>query len=294
METTNYHIPVLLDEVLDALAIKPNGVYFDVTFGGGGHSQAILKQDSSVKVVGFDWDQNAIEHAEQFKEMYGERLQLVWGSFAHLYKLSRKHKLPKADAILADFGTSQFQINERDGFSVFNKTALDMRMSASHFKTTAADVVNFATEQELCHIFWEYGEERHAKKIVRKILDERRKKKLTTTTQLAKLIESVVPKKEKIHPATRVFQALRIFVNKELENITAFLPVAFDQLKPGGRLACISFHSLEDRMVKNFFREQVAAGRAVEVSKKPITASEEELIQNRSARSAKLRVIEKK
>lgn len=169
-----------------------------------------------------------------------------------------------------------------------------MRMSASHFKTTAADVVNFATEQELCHIFWEYGEERHAKKIVRKILDERRKKKLTTTTQLAKLIESVVPKKEKIHPATRVFQALRIFVNKELENITAFLPVAFDQLKPGGRLACISFHSLEDRMVKNFFREQVAAGRAVEVSKKPITASEEELIQNRSARSAKLRVIEKK
>jgi 16S rRNA (cytosine1402-N4)-methyltransferase len=169
MDTKTYHIPVLLDEVLESMDIKPNGIYFDMTFGGGGHSQAILQQNDSIKVIGFDWDQHAIEHAQQLEELYGDRLKLVWGSFAHLYRLIKKHKLPKVDGILADFGTSQFQITERDGFSVHNNTALDMRMSTSHFKTTAADVVNYATEAELCQIFWDYGEERYAKQIVREI-----------------------------------------------------------------------------------------------------------------------------
>jgi len=198
------------------------------------------------------------------------------------------------DGILADFGTSQFQITERDGFSIKNDTPLDMRMSTGHFKVTAADIINYAVEEELCEIFWDYGQERFAKQIVRKILEERRKKKIKTTGQLAALIQKVVPRKEKIHPATRVFQALRIFVNRELENITAFLPAAFAALKPGGRLVCISFHSLEDRIVKQFFREQVATLKAIEVSKKAIMASEQEVSENRSSRSAKLRVIEKK
>lgn len=294
MDTTNYHKPVLLEEVITGLDLKPNGLYFDVTFGGGGHSTALLEREPTAKLIGFDWDQHAIEHAEIIKEKFQGRLELVWGSFAHLYKLIKKHKLDKPDGILADFGTSQFQINERAGFSVYNDTPLDMRMSSSHFKTTAEDVVNYATERELREIFWEYGEERHTKQIVRKIIEERKKKKITTTGQLAGLIESIIPRKEKIHPATRVFQALRIFVNQELDNITAFLPVAFAALKPGGRLACISFHSLEDRLVKQFFRQQVTMGLAEDVTKKPITASEQELQENASARSAKLRVIEKK
>lgn len=294
MDTTAYHIPVLLCETIEALDIKPNGTYIDVTFGGGGHSSAILEKFPKVKVIGFDWDQHAIENAEPLKEHFGERLQLVWGSFAHLYKLIKKHKIPKVDGILADFGTSQFQINERDGFSIQNDTPLDMRMSTSHFKTTAANIINYATEEELCEIFWDYGQERFAKQIVRRIIEDRRKKKIKTTGELAALIAKVVPRKEKIHPATRVFQALRIFVNRELANITSFLPAAFAALKPGGRLACISFHSLEDRLVKQFFREQIDTLKAVEVSKKAITASEEEVSENRSSRSAKLRVIEKK
>lgn len=295
MDTTNYHIPVLVDEVLQGLKIKPKGVYLDVTFGGGGHSQAVLQANPTIKVIGFDWDQNAIEHAQPLLEEYGDRLQLIWGSFAHLYKLLKKNNIKQVDGILADFGTSQFQINERDGFSVYNTTALDMRMSQSHFRTTAADIINYAVEQELCEIFWKYGEEREAKKIVWHIIERRKKKPFTTTTELAQLIEKVMgTKKGRIHPATRVFQALRIFVNKELDNISSFLPAAFAALKPGGRLMCISFHSLEDRLVKDFFRDKVSLLQAVMVEKKPITASEKELVENRASRSAKLRVIEKK
>lgn len=285
---------MLLHEVVEALALKPGGVYFDATFGGGGHSRALLEHDETIKVIGFDWDLHAIEHAQQFEHKYAGRLRLVWGSFAHLYKLIKKHKLPPADGILADFGTSQFQILERDGFSVYHDTPLDMRMSVSHFKTTAADIVNFATERELCTIFWDYGEERFAKRIVHALIQERKKRKFETTGQLARLIERVVPRKEKIHPATRVFQALRIFVNQELDNVTAFLPVAFAALKPGGRLACISFHSLEDRLVKQFCKERIKSQEAIAISHGAITASPEEVGRNPSSRSAKLRVIEKR
>lgn len=289
-----YHKPVLIKEVLEALDIKKNGSYLDVTFGGGGHSQEILKSDPTVSVIGFDWDQHAIEHAESLKEEYGDRLYLVWGSFSHLYRLAKKHKIKPVDGILADFGTSQFQIHKRDGFSVYNNTALDMRMSSSHFKTTAADVVNYATEQELCQIFWDFGEERNAKQIVRKICEQRKKKKFTTTKDLATLIERTVGRKGRIHPATRVFQALRIFVNKELENITSFLPAAFDLLASGGRLVCISFHSLEDRLVKEFCREKIQMGKALMIEKKALQPTQDELKENPASRSAKLRVIEKK
>jgi 16S rRNA (cytosine1402-N4)-methyltransferase len=294
MQKETYHIPVLMDEVLEGLALKPKGVYFDATFGGGGHSSMLLEADPTIKVIGFDWDQNAIDNAQPLLEKYGDRLQLIWGSFAHLYKLIKKNNLPQPHGVLADFGTSQFQIHERDGFSVFNNTKLDMRMSQSHFKVTAADIVNHAAPEELRQIFWRYGEERNAKKIVELIEEVRRKKKITTTKQLADLVSKVTLKKGKIHPATRVFQALRIVVNKELENIEAFLPAAFNALRSGGRLACISFHSLEDRPVKMFYKEKVDLLQGVAISKKPIIATEGEIERNAASRSAKLRVIEKK
>lgn len=290
-----YHIPVLLDEVLHYLAIKDKGVYLDATFGGGGHSRAILEANKTARVIGFDWDTHALDNAEPILAEYPERLQLIWGNFSNLYKLAKKHKIPAADGILADFGTSQHQIFHKEGFSFSQDTPLDMRMSNSHFQTTAATVVNYGTEKELCEIFWMYGEERHAKAIVRAIVEHRTKKLFVTTHDLSHLIEKVVGfTKGKIHPATRVFQALRIFVNKELENITSFLPAAFAALKPGGRLVCISFHSLEDRIVKNFFKEMIDTQKGTLIEKKVVTATALELKENNAARSAKLRVIEKK
>ena len=290
-----YHIPVLMNEVIENLNLKPGGTYLDVTFGGGGHSQAILNAHPDIKLVGFDWDQNALDNAQPIIEKYEGRLQLYWGNFAHLYKIIKKHNLGPFDGILADFGTSQFQIHKSDGFSVFNNTALDMRMSASHFKTPASDIVNYASPEELRKIFWDYGEEKYTKPIVAAIVARRKKKRFKTTQDLATLIEDVVgPKGHKIHPATRVFQALRIVVNQELENIQSFFPAAMKALKPGGRLLCISFHSLEDRMVKEFYREQEGLLKGKTTHKRAIMASEEELAQNKASRSAKLRVIEKK
>ncbi len=294
MNRAEYHKPVLVKQVLEGLALKPGGLYLDVTFGGGGHSRAILEADPTVRVIGLDWDKNAVNHAAPMLEEFGDRLEVIWGSFAHLYRILKKYKISSLNGILADFGTSQHQLFEADGFSFYNDTPLDMRMSLGHYKTTAADVVNFATEKELCQIFWDYGEESHAKRIVQKIIEVRKQGRIKTTFQLADLVKSVVVRREsRVHPATKVFQALRIFVNKELENMEAFFPLAFDALAPEGRLVCISFHSLEDRMVKQFFREKAHADQATLITKKALSADPEEINENASSRSAKLRVIEK-
>lgn len=290
-----YHIPVLMEPVLEQMNIKPGGTYLDVTFGGGGHSKALLNAYPDIKVIGLDWDKNALAHAEPLIDEYAGRLELYWGNFAQLYKVLKKYKLGPFDGILADFGTSQFQIHQSDGFSVFNNTDLDMRMSTSHFRTLASDIVNFASSDELKKIFWEYGEEKYTKPIVAAIIERRKIKRFRTTSELALLIEDTVGAKgHKIHPATRVFQALRIVVNQELENIVAFLPAAFGALKSGGRLLCISFHSLEDRLVKQYYRDQESFLKGTVTHKRVITASEDELAKNKSSRSAKLRVIEKK
>jgi len=296
MELISQHKSVLVKEVLEALHIRPHGVYLDVTCGGAGHTRAILDADPTVKVIALDWDQKALERAESFLEVYGDRLQLVWGSFAHLYKLQKKHKLPAVDGILADFGTSQDQIHGAEGFSFVHDTPLDMRMSHGHFKTTAAHVVNYATEKELREILWEYGEEPRAREIVARIVEARSKRKFKTTRELALCVEQAVGlrRESKTHPATKVFQALRIFVNKELDNIQAFLPVAFESLADGGRLVCISFHSLEDRLVKDFYKTVEREGRATIISQRPVTPTKEELESNPSSRSSKLRVLEKK
>ena len=198
------------------------------------------------------------------------------------------------DGILADFGTSQFQIHTKEGISFAQNTPLDMRMSLSHYRETAADIVNHASPEELRKILWTYGEEPRAKEIVRAIEESRRKRKIITTGQLVEIIQSVVPRRsQKIHPATRVFQALRIVVNKELDNISSFLPAALRALNRDGRLVCISFHSLEDRLVKEFFKTAEAKNEGVIIKPGLIRPDEQEIERNPSARSSRLRIFEK-
>lgn len=290
-----YHIPVLMKETLKSLNIRSHKTYLDVTFGGGGHTRAILESDPTVKVIGLDWDMEAIERGRAMEEEFDGRLKLIWGSFALLYKILKKNKIMLIDGVLADFGTSQFQIHNKEGLSFSNDTALDMRISLAHHKDTAADIVNYATAEELRKILWTYGEEKHTKEIVAALVEARKKKKIATTGDLAHIVESVVPRRSrKIHPATRVFQALRIVVNKELENITSFLPAALRALNSEGRLVCISFHSLEDRIVKEFFKETESKNQGEIIKPFPIKPSDEEIESNPSARSSKLRVLEKK
>jgi len=291
------HKSVLCYEVLEYLNVQPHKIYVDVTFGVGGHTRSILESEPTCQVIAFDWDKQALEdYGEPLKEEFGDRLHLVWGNFALLYKLLKKQGFNKVDGILADFGTSQVQIAGKHGFSFFRDTPLDMRMSPAHQQITAADVVNNASEKVLQDIFFELGQEQFSRKIARAIVTERAKRKIVSTGQLVEIILAVVPpfyKGKKIHPATKVFQALRIYVNKELENIKAFLSAAVEALHPGGHLVCISFHSLEDRLVKHFFADQARMLRLKVLTPKVVMASEEELSANPSARSARLRAAEK-
>ncbi len=292
------HKPVLLNEVLHFLAPQAGKVYVDVTLGGGGHTRAILTSQPDCKVIGMDWDQSVIKTTgEKLKAEFPGRFIPIWGNFSKINAALNKIKVHKVDGILADFGTSQIQIATTAGLSVFNETYLDMRMSSGLFKVTAQDIIKNASERELARIFFEYGEERYGNKIARAIVETRVKTPIRTTKDLAELIESTVPggknKNNKIHPATRVFQALRIVVNKELESIQSFLTNSLKVLAPESRLVCISFHSLEDRIVKQFMRDQ-AKNPLIQtelLTPKVCTATEEELAYNRSSRSAKLRAI---
>lgn len=290
------HKPVLMNEVLEYLDIRPGKTYLDVTFGSGGHTRAILEKEPTCKVVAFDWDSKAIENfGAPLQEEFGDRLQLVWGNFGHLYKLLKKNDIESVDGILADFGTSQIQIANTAGLSVFKDTPLDMRLSPAHFQVTAADIINKATEEKLAQIFFQLGQEAKARQIARAIVAQRSNHRFKTTGQLVDLVESIIPNKGKrsIHPATKVFQALRIYVNHELDNIEAFFPAAIKALNTNGRLVCISFHSLEDRIVKQVFKDQEHTKTLEVLTPKVITASDQELAENPSARSAKLRAAKK-
>lgn len=286
------HKSVLVQEVLEYLNPQPGKVYVDCTFGGGGHTRAILTQQPECRVIAIDWDLEAIKiNAPAFQEEFGDRFQVIMGNFSHLDRLLDRIGIEQVDGILADFGTSQFQIKEKAGFSFREDTPLDMRMSSGHFKVWASDIINNATQEELAHIFWLYGEERFSRKIARAIVEARKIKKIKTTRQLAELIEDLIGTRPGlVHPATRVFQALRIVVNHELDNITSLLKQTPELLKLHGRLVCISFHSLEDRIVKQFIKEHK---QLKNLTSKVITASKEELRINPSARSAKLRAAEK-
>ena len=288
------HKPVLVEEVLLYLDPKPGKTYLDVTFGSGGHTQAILDREPECKVIAMDWDERAFElFGQELQEKYPGRLEFIWGNFALLYRLLKREGFDKVDGILADFGTSQVQIHERPGFSVFKDAALDMRMSPPHQRETAADLVNQADEKTLTEIFFAYGQERWSKQVARAIVEFRKTKPIKTTFDLVGIIDRVVPVSPgKIHKATRIFQALRIFINKELCNIQSFLPAACQSLAPGGRVVCISFHSLEDRLVKQFFKEEEQKGRLHILTPKVIKPSDEEVMKNASSRSARLRAAQ--
>lgn len=295
MSNIAQHKPVLTSEVIEYLNPQPGGTYVDVTFGGGGHTRAILDFEPTCRVLALDWDKQSLEqHASAIQEEYKDRLTIVWANFAHLHRVLKNEKIKQIDGVLADLGTSQYQIFEKKGFSFLVDTPLDMRMSPAHQRLTAADVVNHYSLQRLVQVFSDYGEEPMSKMLARTIIAQRKQKKIKTTKELADLISSVKKtyKSKKKHPATQVFQALRIEVNHEMENIHHFLMAALKHLKPGGNLVCISFHSLEDRMVKNFYKMHDSE---LEITTpKPIKASDQEVEKNPSSRSAKLRVAKKK
>ncbi len=290
------HKTVLKQEAIDYLNLKDGGVYIDATFGAGGHTRAILDAHPNVRVIAFDWDDSSIEkYGAELKEQYGDRLTMVWSNFSQLYQQVKKLKIKTVDGILADFGTSQMQLSGKAGFSFNTDTPLDMRMSPAHQAVTAAQVVNTSAEEKLVEIFWQLGEERFSRQIARVIVEKRSERKITTTKALAEIVSKVVPRLgyKRIHPATKVFQALRIYVNHELDNITALLSSAYRTVSPGGRIVCISFHSLEDRMVKESFRDHEGLQEGVVITKKVIVPSEEEVRVNPSSRSAKMRVFER-
>ena len=294
------HKPVLAKEVLEQLNLKSGMRVVDGTLGDAGHSELILEKIlPKGKLLGIDMDPEAILRAKKFLESSEENVILVRDNFSNLNKILQKEDFTPVDAILLDLGWSSPQFEERGrGFSFQKDEPLDMRFGGEaqdHENSETAEVIlNEAGFEELEKIFREYGEEKFSKEIAKKVLEYRKKEKITRTSQLAEIAVDVYKKKgsrEKIHPATRIFQALRIAVNNEIHILKDVLPQAVDNLKVGGRVAVISFHSLEDRVVKHFFKSQ--QGKLKIITKKPISPNQEELNENRRARSAKLRVAEK-
>jgi 16S rRNA (cytosine1402-N4)-methyltransferase len=285
-EVTFSHIPVLSQEVITGLNIQPGGNYLDLTVGGGGHSRLILETAEDVKVTCVDQDEDALKAAKENLSEFGDRVKFIHSNFANYQFIENSF-----DGILADLGVSSYHLDHPErGFSFRNTANLDMRMNQQQ-SLTAGDIINEWDEKELADIFFKYGEERLSRRIARRIIEKR---PFNTTTELANAIAYSVPPKYRhgrIHPATRVFQALRIAVNDELKVLETLIEKAPNALIPGGRIAIISFHSLEDRPVKHGLRNSDSLRV---LTKKPIIATEEEIKQNPRSRSAKLRIAEKK
>ncbi len=287
-----FHIPVLLKEVMSFLDVKPDEKYIDATLGGGGHSSEIIKLGGIV--LGIDQDIDAVETANVKFQMSNIQCQIVRGNFKDLRKIAAENSFEQVSGILFDLGVSSYQFDTAErGFSFSKDAALDMRMDRS-LSVSAADLINGLNKQEMMELFEKLGEEMNARRIVPAILREREKKKIEMTKELAGIIEKVSPRRPgQIHPATKIFQALRIAVNDELNNLREALPQAADLLRPGGRLVIITFHSLEDRIVKHAFLRFEAQGLGSILNKKPIMSGEREVQMNPRSRSAKLRVFEK-
>ena len=288
------HKPVLFEETLRYLELQPGMTVVDGTMGGGGHSEAILERiGASGTLVGLDQDEEAIERCrERFKDK--KNVHVVHANYREMNEVLNGLQLSRVNAVLLDIGISSFQIDEAErGFSFQKEGPLDMRMNKTE-GPTAADLVNTLPSKELDKILFEWGEERHARKITRIICDRRAKKRFETTLDLAQTIEKAVPRQGRLHPATRTFQGLRIAVNDELGALEDGLRFGFESLVSGGRMAVISFHSLEDRLVKNYFRDKMQSGESFLINKKPITPTVDEIRLNSRSRSAKLRVIEKR
>lgn len=293
------HKPVLLKEVLEVLNPQAGETYFDGTVNGGGHAAEILERvGKGGKVIGFDWDCDLIGRLRQ-KYAGGavENIVLECANYADAKEVFEKRKWGRVHGVLLDLGFSSYHIEQSGrGFSFRADEPLDMRYAPESGRMRAADIVNSWSEEKIAHILQEYGGERLAKRIAGAIVRERNKRPIKTSGELSKIIEENVPysyRKGRIHCATRTFQALRIAVNGELENISRFLDTAEDLLQKDGKIAVISFHSLEDRIVKNFFKQKAKEGVFRIINKKVIRAAREEERQNPRARSAKLRAAVK-
>ncbi len=288
------HVPVLMDEVIKFLDPKKNENFIDCTLGDGGHSAELLRRTApNGKVLGFDLDSEAVKVVRKNLEAFGSRLIVRNESYANLAKAVAEENFGAADGVLTDFGFSSPQLEERGrGFSFQRDEPLDMSYSTAADHLTAAEIVNTWTKDEITRVIAEFGEEHLAERIAAKIVSARHHKHIISTVQLVDVIKAAVPKNYehgRIHPATRTFQALRIAVNGELDSVNAVLPQALAALKPGGRLVCISFHSLEDRIVKSFFKEMSVKRKIEILTPKPVTATEKEIQNNPRSRSAKLR-----
>lgn len=304
------HVPALLNEVVEGLDLKPGDNVIDATFGGGGHAREILKATAPLgKLLGIDWDSQAIERARGFLEKYQNRIILKQGNYTQIKEITYGSGLANINAVVLDLGLSTDQLADQTrGFSFQKDGPLDMRFSADT-GLTARQIVNEWSAQNLVSVFREYGEERHAARVANFIIAARKRAPLTSVNQLKELVLRGVGKHGgKIHPATRIFQALRIAVNSELKNLASVLPIAVSLLNSGGRLGVISFHSLEDRIVKNFLKREsrdcVCSSDIPRcvcdhhasikiINKKVITPSAEEVKTNPASRSAKLRIGER-
>jgi 16S rRNA (cytosine1402-N4)-methyltransferase len=305
-----HHVPVLLEEVLEALRIRPGGVYLDGTLGRGGHAGEILARFEDTRVIGLDRDPSALEAAAESLESFSPRIKFFHSDYRYLADVLQEAGWGPPDGILLDLGVSSMQLDSPErGFSFASDGSLDMRMDPTG-EVTAAHLVNSLDAGELARILFRYGEEKLSRQVARAIAREREAEPITTTSRLAEIVKAVpgMGRVRNIHPATRTFQALRIVVNDELGALEKVLPDGVEGLKSGGRMAIISFHSLEDRMVKRAFRQmadpcecprelhmcvcgKVSAGRVV--SRRAIKPGDTEIEDNPRSRSARLRVFEK-
>lgn len=292
-----WHTPVLTAEVVKFLECRSGGTYVDATLGGGGHAEAILSASGpDGRLIGFDRDDDALNEANERLKRFSGRFTAHKARFSELGAELEQCGIGSVDGVIADLGVSSYQLNTAErGFSFSRSGGLDMRMDRSDGRL-ASDVVNSEDESVLAKWFFEFGEERFSRRIASAIVREREKAPIETTERLAEIVERAVPpaaRRGRIHPATRVFQALRIVVNDEMGELERLIDTAPKMLKPGGRFVVISYHSLEDRLVKHGFIRLAADGAFRRVTKKPVRPDEKEILENRRARSARLRVLER-
>ena len=292
MDPAASHTPVLAEEVVNMMEVKKDGTYVDATVGLGGHAEAIMSRlGDNGRLVGIDKDEEALGYARE--RLGNDRVSLVQGGFSEMEELVSRVDAQKVDGVLFDLGVSMLQLKEyRRGFSFLSGEKLDMRMDMAQ-DLTAWDVVNRYPEKELERILKDYGEEPFARRVARSIVERRKKATIDTGEDLAELVAKAYGKRGKTHPATRTFQAIRIEVNRELDELRKGLASALKVLRAGGRMLVISYHSLEDRIVKNFIRDGAREGLLRALTKKPVTPGFDELRRNPASRSAKLRGAEK-
>lgn len=293
MNEVFYHEPVLINKaisyLLDSGSKKGYEVYVDCTLGGGGYTKKILEESPEAKVIAIDRDVNAIEYSKKVLGEFENRIIFVQDNFGNIKQILKDAGFDKISGIVMDLGLSSYQLSNEEGFSYQKNTSLDMRADKEQ-KLTAKDVLNRYDEKEIMRVLYEYGELRYGKKIAKEIVVSRRNRKFETTFDLVELLRDMVPARYLNSDLSKLFQAIRIEVNNELVNLKRILEDSVESLEPGARIAAISYHSLEDRIVKNSFRSD---GRLRVLTKKPIEPDETEIAANSRARSAKLRVAEK-